>query len=1314
MATYQVTPPEPFTFTRPEEWQKWIRRFERFRKASGLEAKQQEAQVNTLIYTMGDEADDILRSFSLSEDEQKVYDTVKTRFERHFVKRRNIIFERAKFNSRKQEQGETVDAFITALYGLAEHCNYGNLHNEMIRDRIVVGICDVKLSEKLQLDPDLTLDKAVAQVRQSELVKQQQPVIRGEAQNSPVGAVHSDKAKSNYSGNRYGSSSNGGHGSRPNDYHRRNGPRQTHHQEECGRCGNAQRHDFQRCPARKSLCRKCNRYGHFQQCCRSPEAFRRIQQVQSEEPEEEFFLGNVQSRTQQTEQVWRVTLQLNNSSVDFHIDTGAEVTVISKLTYQSIGSPSLLPAAKVLKGPSDHSLGVLGQFRGNFTTDVGLAQQEIYVVDHLQKNLLGQPAIDALGLVARVREVNGVEQEVIQKFPKLFEGLGKLKGDYTIQLEDRVQPSALGTSRRVPIPLMKAVKEELTRMEDQGVIAKVNEPTDWCAGMVVVPKKNGKVRICVDLTKLNRSVKRERHPMPAVEQILAQIAGAKVFTKLDANSGFWQIPLSAESALLTTFITPFGRYCFHRLPFGISSAPEHFQRRMSEVLSGLEGVVGLVDDVLIYGKTQEEHGQRLHPVLKRIEEANLTLNRQKCEFSVNRVKFLGQVIDHSGVHPDPEKVQAIQEMKPPEDVSGVRRFLGIVNQMSKFIPNSAEVTQPLRELLIRDNLWTWGEPQKVAFQSIKNLLTTAPILALFDPALETIVSADASSYGLGAVLLQKQRDGSTNPIAFVSRSMTSAETRYAQIEKEALAFTWACERLSDYLVGLSFHIETDHKPLVPLFSSKNLDDLPLRVQRFRLRMMRFNFTISHVPGKQLIIADTLSRAPVSMPKESDIGLTEEANAFIQAIVKSLPISERRLEEIRLQQGQDDACKLVAAYCQTGWPEKQKLPDIVRPYHHVAPELSVSEGLLMRCNRIVIPKSLRLGVLNEIHSGHQGLNKCRLRANQCVWWPKLSSELMELVNSCTTCRKAGKQQPQPLITSTLPELPWQKVGTDLFEWRKKNYLLIVDYYSRYIEIARLDRTTADEVISRTKSIFARHGIPEIVVSDNGPQFSAAHYSNFAQSYGFDHITSSPYFPQSNGEAERAVGTIKRLLNKEEDPYMALLAYHTTPLQNGYSPSELLMSRRLRSTVPISLKQRMPEKPDMAMVRDRDEEIKEKQKRNFDRRHRSTELPPLSPGDLVWLPSQEKEAVVGEEVAPRSYQVITPNGFETRRNRQDLIALPEVQSLTTNAESPDTKATTQREESPDLNTPTAITEPQLDSLRRSTRPRKQTEKYDPSKT
>ena len=352
-------------------------------------------------------------------------------------------------------------------------------------------------------------------------------------------------------------------------------------------------------------------------------------------------------------------------------------------------------------------------------------------------------------------------------------------------------------------------------MEGLGVITKVQEPTEWCAGMVVVPKANGKVRICVDLTKLNECVRRERHPLPAVDQTLAQLAGATVFSQLDANSGFWQIPLDPDSTLLTTFITPFGRFCFNRLPFGITSAPEHFQRRMSELLGGVPGVVCMMDDMLIHGTTQQEHDQRLLAVLQRLEKAGVTLNREKCKFSQNAVKFLGHVIDQSGITPDPDKVNAIQKVRTPGNVGDVRRFLGMVNQLSKFSPNLAEETKPLRELLIKGNAWIWSEPQQTAFDRIKKMLTNTPVLALFNPNLETILSADASSFGLGAVLLQKQLSGELKPVSFISRSMTPTEQRYAQIEKEALAFTWACERLSDYLIGLSFRIQTDHKPLVP-------------------------------------------------------------------------------------------------------------------------------------------------------------------------------------------------------------------------------------------------------------------------------------------------------------------------------------------------------------------------------------------------------------------------------------------------------------------------------------------------------------------
>ena len=297
---------------------------------------------------------------------------------------------------------------------------------------------------------------------------------------------------------------------------------------------------------------------------------------------------------------------------------------------------------------------MLGQAVVHLTSEGRSCKQPIYVIGDLKNDLLGLPAITALQLLTKVDSVQS--GNVQQSFPKLFQGLGTLKGDYHIQLKPDAKPYALYTARNVPIPLRGKVKQELEHMEKPGVISKVDKATLWCAGMVMDPKKSGDVRICVDLKPLNESVLRETHPLPGVDEALAQLTGATVMSKLGANSGFWQIPLAKNCRELTTFITPFGRYCFNKLPFGISSAPEHFQKRMSTILDGLAGVLCLMDDILVFGKDQKEHDTRLTAALERIQVAGVTLNKDKCEFNKTSLTFLGHTMGKVSL-PTPRRQQ---------------------------------------------------------------------------------------------------------------------------------------------------------------------------------------------------------------------------------------------------------------------------------------------------------------------------------------------------------------------------------------------------------------------------------------------------------------------------------------------------------------------------------------------------------------------------------------------------------------------------------------------------------------------------------
>ncbi|CAM1332833.1 Uncharacterised protein r2_g4209 [Pycnogonum litorale] len=419
--------------------------------------------------------------------------------------------------------------------------------------------------------------------------------------------------------------------------------------------------------------------------------------------------------------------------------------------------------------------------------------------------------------------------------------------------------------------------------------------------------------------------------------------------------------------------------------------------------------------------------------------------------------------------------------------------------------------------------------------------------------------------------------------------------------------------------------------------------------------MKFRFKIIHGPGKELITADTLSRSP--LPEIGNQSLHELSQVYVNGIMGNLPATDRRLSQLREAQHEDAVCLKLMEYVQHGWPEKSDISVSLMPFFQFASEYSIQEGLLMKNQRILIPTSMRLEVLDRPHDGHLGIVKCRERAKISVWWPGLSKELEGVIKSCVKCLKSSHDQAEPLITTPLPDRPWQKIGGDLKEIKELTCLVVVDYFSNWIQIAELGRNMkAHNIILKFKQMFTIHGIPDVVLTDNGPNFENHEFREFSTTYGFAHITSSPKYPQSNGAVERAVQTFKNAMNKNQDPYLATLTHRSTPLISGYASSELLMGRRLRTTVPISSRQLQPHFQ-LESVRERAEEYKGKMKVNYDSRHAARVLPPVKIGQDCYVKDRKESGQVAQpaENAQRSLIVNTPTGT-FRRNRRMLVPLP----------------------------------------------------------
>lgn len=1247
----------PPTFSgNAEDWKSFSTRFQWYRKAAGLTEISQERQISMLIYVLGEKAEDMLSVLKIDLEQENNFDKVFAKFNTYFNATHNKIHARAKFNKIKQEPEEHATEFITRVYSAAMLCHYPeNIIDELIRDRLIVGVKDLKLSNDLQLDPNIELQTVVTKIRQTEEVMRQQSAIRSFKSN------HIDEEQSE-------SIDRMNYKSKNNTNYKYKVESDNNYNSSCGRCGKFPRHRFTQCPARNSFCMKCRHKGHWAVVCRNENKsetwrddscnnFKKYNRNMQEINTETSYSGR--------NDPWKINIKIKDQNVYFKIDSGADVSAIGEKHIKRLSDVVLKPTHSKLIAAGQGVLNVIGKFNTDLIANNKMIQTDIFVIKNLEEPLLGKPAIEALGLLTRMNTMNKSltiqdYQDPIREFPKLFEGLGKLKGEYKIYLKRTSKPYSLNCSRRLAIPLYGPLKKELQLLKDQKVIFPVEKPTPYCAGIVVRPKEDGNIRLCVDYTELNKNICRSRYQLPSVEECLAQIGKANFFSKLDANKGYFQLPLEENSKLLTTFITPFGRYAFNRMPMGIKCASEVFQQRMHALVEGIEGVVCCQDDILITGKTMREHDERLNRVLRRMLVEGITLNKNKCAFRVQNCNFLGHIISKYGIKPCPKKVEAILAMPNPTDVTTVRSLLGMVNYHLKFIPNLANITKPIRDLLKKNNgeplnKLMWTKECSDAFERIKKILISPCNLSLFDPNKKIRVTADASSYGLGACIEQFDADyGHWKPISYASRSLTPTETNYAQIEKEALALTWACEKFSIYLTGLpNFELRTDHLPLLKILGDKPIAELSPRLQRFRLRLTSFDYTIIHVAGKYLHTADVLSRAPVSKTSEDLIGEYELGLAIV-AQFKALPMSDLLLDEVRRVQELDDVSYILKEYIRQGWPKKKNLDEDLLPFYSYRGELIVEDNLIMKGNRVFIPEQLRTNMLNRLHEGHLGVEKCRMRARECVWWPGISNAIRVLVTQCHICIEHRKNPAEPLILTEKPTYPWEVVAVDLFSAKRSEYMVVIDYFSRFPEVNMLHSTTSSAIITHIKNIFARYGVPRILRSDNGPQFNSTDFKNFANEWGFVHITSSPHAHWSNGLAEAGVKIVKNIILKSEDPIKGLMAYRSTPLENGYSPGHLLFGRRMRTNMPIIEKMLIPKCPDIISLRKKHNERQEKTKISYDKKHKVKEIPDFQPGMRVWDTILRKYAtIINKRNEPRSYNLQTELGNIIRRNARHLI-------------------------------------------------------------
>ena len=894
-----------------------------------------------------------------------------------------------------------------------------------------------------------------------------------------------------------------------------------------------------------------------------------------------------------------IHISINGITLPILVDTGSAATLLDSNLYYQIckihSLPSLLDNSNVICGLGGKSLSTLGYIDLSIDS-IGLVKFLI-VHDLGYKAILGSDALelgnacfdfesnfltwfgqpfelfscpDSITIGSISTSITGDPPQLLKLLDEYSDIISK-PGQYlkATKLVECTIPTACRPIRqrayRTPLAKRQIISDQIDDMLAQKIIRPSSSP--WASPITLVPKKNGELRFCCDLRKLNANTIKDAFPLPLIQDIFDQLQGARIFSTLDLKTGYWQIPIAPADIPKTAFICHRGLFEFLRMPYGLSNGPAVFQRTMQRVLHGLIGVSVFcyIYDVVVFSKDREEHLLHLKQVFDRFRKYSLTIKPSKCKFFCTSVLLLGYIISADGISANPDKVAAIVNLAPPTKVTEVRTFLGMTGYYRQLVPNYADIARPLTQLTKKGQIWDWSKNCQVAFEKLKQVLSSDTVLAYPRTDLPYKLYCDASNYAVGAILVQTDENEVERVVHYLSHTLDSTQVKWSTIVKEAYAIVYALQKLRPYLWGATFEIITDHKPLKSLFSQEIANS---KIQRWAVQIAEFGAPIRYKCGQDNARADMLSRVRSYQPLS------------VLTVEWSLPLDFDHIER----------CELIRE-------QKREFLHILNTTKNDK-NYVLQEGILMSLKRpgiehaeyprVLLPTKWRRQVINNRHeqAGHAQSARILYHIQQCYVWPGMVAEVKNVISRCGTCRMFISQK-EHVHLNRMPEanFPFQIISVDLVgplprsQFGHTYLFTLICHLTCWADVFPIAHKTG-ETISKILAdrYFPQYGIPEIMISDNGKEFANEEVESLLKQFGVKHNFTTPYHPRSNGKIERLNKTFKSILKKlmfsaktnwEQQIGPALMAYRNTfHTSAGFTPFQALYGRTGRCPRQVS--------------------------------------------------------------------------------------------------------------------------------------------------